>query len=463
MAAEPTVEADLFKVESTGIERIPDEQRHGYPWELGTMWAGAFLNYASLLTGSLLLGFGLGVWDSLSALVVGASLAGLILGLVSISGPRGGVPQIVFSRRVFGYQGAYLAGALTVFLAVGWFAVDCVIATDALTQLGGEVGLSESRGTRAVLLLVVVVASVVVAVYGHRTVIVFERYGAAAFLAFAVILLVVLLPKMHPSMGATVHGTAHIGAWLLGAGITFALVASWFSFAADYSRYMPENSSPRALAAWVTVGSSVPVIALGMLGILLLSVKAGSTDVLATIVASTPKPLAIAFLLFVALGMIWANYLDVYTAGLAALALDVRLERWKTAAVCGAVGGVLACYALFVGNFLVTYQNFLLVTYIWAPAWAAVVLLDLFESRMQKIESSTFFQRSGVRWPALVSLVAGTAAAVPFVNSTLWQSPIAVHALHGADISGFVSFAVGGAMFALLRPASPRASAKLQD
>jgi len=463
MAAEPTVETDLFKVESTGIERIPDDQRHGHPWELGAMWAGAFLNYASLLTGSLLLGFGLGVWDSLSALVVGATLAGLILGLVSISGPWGGVPQIVFSRRVFGYQGAYLAGALTVFLAIGWFAVDCVIATDALTQLGRELGIPGSRGASALVLLVVVAISVVVAVYGHRTVVVFERYGAVVFLAFAVILLVDLLPKMHPSAGATVHGAAHLGAWLLGAGIAFALVASWFSFAADYSRYLPKHSSPRAIAASVTVGSSVPVVALGLLGILLLSIKAGSTDVLATIVASTPKPLAIAFLLFVALGMIWANYLDVYTAGLAALALDVRLERWKTAALCGAVGGVLASYALFAGNFLVTYQNFLLVTYIWAPAWAAVVLLDLLGSRTERIESTTFSQNSRVRWPALVSLVAGTVAAIPFVNSTLWQSPIAVHALYGADISGFVSFAVGGAIFAVLRPASPRASAKLHD
>ncbi len=456
-ALQAPIEDEFLKVETAGIEPIPPSERYTKPWELGTMWAGAFLNYASLLTGSLLVVFGLGILDSLTAIVVGALLAAIVLGLVSVSGPRGGVPQIVFSRLIFGYRGAYLAGALTLFLAVGWFAVDCVIATNALTQVFEEFGASGKQPLPALILLLVVVVSIVVAIYGHKTLVIFERYGAAVFLAFSVLLLAVLWPKIHWGLGPSVHGTAHLGAWILGASVTFALVASWFSFAADYSRYVPERTSAGSVASWVAAGSAIPTIALGTLGVLFLSINAKSGDLLGTIIHNIPLPLAVAFLLFVALGMIWANYMDVYTAGLVALALGAALQRWQTALLAGVIGGLLASYALFVGSFLSAYTNFLLVTYIWAPAWASVLLLDLFVFRPRAYQPGTFFRQTGVHWPALVALIAGTVAAIPFVNSTLWQSPLAVHILHGADLSGFVSFIVGGLVFVALRFAHPEA------
>jgi NCS1 family nucleobase:cation symporter-1 len=453
MTAEPrtlsTVENELLKVETAGIEPIPPEDRTTRPWELGGLWAGAFMNYTSLLTGSLLVVFGLGVLDSLGAIVVGAVLAAVVLGLLSVSGPRGGVPQIVFSRSVFGHRGAYLPGILTLFLAVGWFAVDCVIATSALVQLAGEVGIGSSQTLKAAFLLVVVAISVLVAVYGHRTVVVFERFGALVFLAFCLVLLGVLAPKIHWGLSSSLSGSAHLGAWVLGASVTFALVASWFSFAADYARYLPARSPTPPVVGWVAAGSALPMIGLGMLGVLFFSIDTKTGDLLTTIVQNTARPLAVGFLLFVALGMIWANYLDVYTAGLVTLALDVPLRRWQTALLAGVLGGLLAYYALFVSSFYTAYENFLLVTYIWAPAWAAVLLLSLFV-----FDRDTGYRgasRRDVLWPAVLALVAGTTAAVPFVNSTLWQSPLAVNLLQGADLSGFVSFIVGGAVYAGLR------------
>lgn len=457
--AEPVFIDEAFQIEGAGIEPIPERERHGTAREVGGMWAGAFLNFASLLTGSLLvqssLGFGLGIWDSLSAIAVGGILGAVLLGAVSVSGPRSGVPQIVFSRRVFGYRGAYLAGALTLFLAIGWFAVDCVIATDALDQFVHLIGIG--RSLSAPLLLLVVLVSVVVAVYGHGTVVLLERLGAALFILFSVLLFVALFPAIHWGLAPAVHGAAHVGAWILGASVTFALVASWLSFAADYSRYLPVSVPAGRVVGWIALGVALPVIAFEMLGVLFLSINVRSGDLLGTIVHHAPGPLAGAFLLFVALGMIWANYLDVYTAALVTLALDLPLRRWQTAILAGVLGGALAVYALFVTSFYTAYTNFLLVTYIWSPAWAAVVVLDLFVFGPRHYQPAAFFQHSGIRWPAILALVAGTAAALPFVNSSLWQSPLAVNVLHGADISGFVSFVVGGAVYLALRPLAARA------
>src|SRR5438445_8338336 len=119
---------EFGKVEASGIEPIPAAARHGRPRELAFLWAGAFLNYASLFTASLLTTYyGLGVWDGLVATALGTVAAAVILGLLSNTGPLSGLPQIAFTRSIFGLRGSYVGVGLTLFLAICWFAVDCVI------------------------------------------------------------------------------------------------------------------------------------------------------------------------------------------------------------------------------------------------------------------------------------------------------------------------------------------------
>src|SRR5258708_10782858 len=112
------VASDAFlKVETHGIDAIPDAERHGHPRELGFLWAGAFVNYASLLTASLLTTYyGLGVWDGLLAVLIVTVAGAVILGLLSNTGPKSGLPQIVFTRRIFGNRSAYPGAVLTPFL-----------------------------------------------------------------------------------------------------------------------------------------------------------------------------------------------------------------------------------------------------------------------------------------------------------------------------------------------------------
>src|SRR5439155_1552038 len=82
---------------------------HGRPRELAFLWAGAFVNYASLFTASLLTTYyGLGVWDGLVATALGTVAAAVILGLLSNTGPRSGLPQIAFTRSIFGLRGSYV-------------------------------------------------------------------------------------------------------------------------------------------------------------------------------------------------------------------------------------------------------------------------------------------------------------------------------------------------------------------
>ena len=128
------------------------------------------------------------------------------------------------------------------------------------------------------------------------------------------------------------------------------------------------------------------------------------------------------------------------------LTIGIRLQRWQTALGCGILGAALAAYAVLVSDLHVAYEDFLILTYLWAPAWAAVVLLSFF----------VFEGRARPRL-AIAAWLAGTAVSLLFVNyDNLFGNLIAsprffndglIGGLHGADASGLVSMAVAAAVY----------------
>jgi NCS1 family nucleobase:cation symporter-1 len=450
---------DLFKVEVHGTDHIPASDRHGHPRDLAFLWAGAFVNYVSLFTVSLLVtAFGLGVWDGLAAVVLGTVAGALILGLLSNTGPRSGLPQIIFTRGIFGRRGSYVGAFLTLFLAVGWFAVDCVVAALAGVQLLEIAGVDAGTAGKTLFPWVVLIggASVGVAVYGHQTIKVLETYGAVIFAVLSAVLFALLASQMHWTAGPSVSGGKYAGAFILGVMACFALVASWYPFASDYSRYLPSRSSVRAVTWWPVVGITLPMVLLGLFGLLLPTIDAklaGSDGILAVITKHAPTVVAVPFFAFVILGEIWANYLDVYTAGLVTQTLGIRLKRWQTALGCGVLGALLASYAVVIKDFHEAYQQFLTLTYLWAPAWAAVVLLAF------------FVVGEGKPAAALTAWLVGTLASLVFVNyPNIFQTghfpnqPL-IDALNGADLSGIVSVVVAAGVYLGLRQVMAREAA----
>jgi nucleobase:cation symporter-1, NCS1 family len=477
---------DFLKVERHGLEPVPETDRHGSPRELALVWTGAMANYVSLLTGALAIGAPLvlglsqgqlGLGDSAIAIIIGAALAALLHGLMSATGAKTGTPQMIFSRAVLGQRGSYLSAFLTWLMAVGWFAVDCVIGGWALVQLAGMVGIPKTTGVALGAITLVLIASVIVAIYGHQTVHVFEKYGAIVFMAFCALLFIVLVPKIHWSLPTTVHGTPRLAAMVVGGSFIYALVASWIPFASDYSRYLPRTASSGSIAWWAGLGIGLPTALLGILGVALATINPSNPDLLSVITASAPRWLTVPFLLFVVFGEIWANYFDVYTAGLVALAMNIPLRRWWSALLCGVIGALgvygiglfshfsqAQTYTALVSNFLGVYIDFLLLTYLWVPAWAAVLLVDFFVFRrgryaadqLTRGRQGIYWYRGGISWRALVAWLVGVAVTIPFIGSATlpwmsqpWQGPLA-HLLGGMDISGIVGAIVSAILYYIL-------------
>ena len=86
---------------------------------------------------------------------------------------------------------------------------------------------------------------------------VLEKFGAIAFAILSAVLFLFLAPQFHWTLGRSVSGGDYAGAFVLGLMTCFALVASWYPFASDYSRYLPSKSRTADVTAWPAVDGSL--------------------------------------------------------------------------------------------------------------------------------------------------------------------------------------------------------------
>jgi NCS1 family nucleobase:cation symporter-1 len=436
-----------FRIEQRGLEPVPDEKRHGHPRELFFIWAAALADFFSFLSGAVLISiFGLGVLDAVLVLVAGALAGAALLGPLSVTGVRTGLPQIMFSRLTFGRRGAVIGGLLTLLIAIGWFSYDCAIAVFTAKSL--PVFSSDPPISVQLLMLAAMVAGcIAVAVWGHRTITIFQTVQAPAFLLLCAAIAIALASKFHLGLTSTLDPRAHVAAMLAGFTATFALIISWATYAADYSRYLPRRSGALAVSVYSAGGSLVTLVACGLLGIAVQTIDPANTNIAAIIVNGIPTWFAWVFVAFIVIAEMSSNYMNVYTAALSALAIGIPLRRWQAALGVGVVAGGFAVWVLVRNDFLGTYVNFLTVTYVWFPAWCIVVLADYWgrRGRVDPREAVAPASRAlAWRLPALTAFAVGTLATLLFYNNQgffvgrgAW-----IFGTQPADISSFVGVVV---------------------
>src|SRR5438270_12583675 len=160
-------------VEPGGVEYIALRERHGKPIHLLWTWRSPNLEFATVYVGGLGIAiFGLNMWETASAIVIGTALGSLTHWVLSSWGPKFGVPMMVQSRGAFGFLGNVLPAGLNAFTgAIGWFIVNSVSGAFALQAL------SNGALTFWLAFLIIVVAQVAIATFGHNLIHVFERYA----------------------------------------------------------------------------------------------------------------------------------------------------------------------------------------------------------------------------------------------------------------------------------------------
>jgi NCS1 nucleoside transporter family len=444
-----------------GIEPIPDADRTSTPLQQFWIWAGANIAPINWVLGALGIILGLSLVETLLVLVIGNLVGCALFGLFCIMGYRTGVNQMTLSRAAYGRRGAYLPAVAQLLMTMGWLGVNTWVVLDLVLGIFKNMGYDNpGTGTKYAVGIGIMAVQVVIAVVGFYWIQTFEKWTVP--IAAAVVVLMSILAWRKVDIVWT-HSTAHGGDKLtsitqLTTAIGVGWGITWLSWSSDYTRFF-RRDTPERKVFWSTfLGVYLPTVWLGFLGASIAS--AGTeADPAAIVTAAFGTTVSILVLFLVMHGPIATNILNLYSATLAALSLDLKLARWKVALGVSVVGTITLIAFIQSDNFGHDFDNWLASVVVWIAAWGGVMLVDFFIVRRGKIDVSGLYDdpetaRYGdINWAAiiaaLVGLVAGWAWEYGLVS--FMQGPIA-KATNNIDVSWLTAFVVSGGLYYLLRP-----------
>jgi nucleobase:cation symporter-1, NCS1 family len=366
---------------------------------------------------------------------------------------------MVLSRAAFGRHGGYLPSAIQFPFALGWVGINTYVVLDLVVALLAHVGVDAGGSVRYLIAGAVMLAQILIGIWGYYAIRAFERYTVPALaLVMAVMTVLAFTRGEIQWSNATVSGADRLTAMtqaLTGVGIGLSM--AWVTWASDYTRF-----ARRSLAAsrvlWANMlGTAVPVLWLTILGAAMAS--SGRADDPAAMVSSLFGFMTIPVLLVVLHGPIAANIVSIYTATLALLALDIRWTRVVAGAVTSAGAVVSLVVFLESPDFATQFVNFQSSVLVWLAPWTAVTLIDYYLVRRREIEIASLYADARASHygrfgrAALVAFAVGLVAAWSFQYGLLpaFQGPLA-RATGGMDLSWLVGLGVAGGVYLVFRP-----------
>jgi nucleobase:cation symporter-1, NCS1 family len=445
-------------IELYGIDTIAPRHRHGTPRELYWPWLGANSTFINMIAGGVLILLGLSLWEALLCVFIG-NLFYVVVGFCSLPGPATGTATLAASRAAFGIRGNVLPTIFSWFETLGWETINIILGTLALQTLLAQMGVHTPHWMLAPFLILMAILTFAIPMLGHATLVVAQKWLSYSLTLLTIVMAVLLVPKVHWGYaGHALAASGGLATWFLGlTAILGAGAISWVNYAADYSRYLPATASKRSIVWWVTIATVLPGWLYGGLGVVL-GTLVDTSNPIANLPKILPSWFLFPFLLVVILGVIANNVMNSYSSGLNLLVLGLKVERYKSVFIDAVITITAASIALFVYNFSTVFTEFLSLLVILLSPWCAVYLVDFwrrrgrYESPEDLLRSSggAYWYHGGVHWPAVISLVAGIVCGGLVANTTLWQGPVSVHLLGGADLSPIVGLAIGGGLYLLL-------------
>jgi nucleobase:cation symporter-1, NCS1 family len=254
-------------------------------------------------------------------------------------------------------------------------------------------------------------------------------------------------------------GFSTVGFFLI-LGIVAAYFITYGPYVADYSRYLPENTSVASTFWYTYVGMSLSGIWLMILGaaVQIAYSQLGIVEALAAGAGLGGGWLRVLALLVLLIGLVNIGALNIYGAAMSLLTIATSfMKSWKPTralrlafmipvAVIATIGSVAVS-----GDLINTYENFIFFLIAFLIPWSAVNLVDFYFVRKGRYHVGDLFTAKGryrsVSWAGVAAYLIGCAVMIPFISTTFYTGPLA--AALGFDISWMVGLVVSGAVYAL--------------
>jgi len=470
----------VWSIETNGINAIPDTERHGKPIELFWIWFAANVSILGMFYGLALVTFyGLSLSQALVAGVLGTVVSFTLVGLISLAGKRGGAPTLTLSRAPFGVVGNALPTVVSYLALVGWETILVALASLAAQAILDRLGIGGGKVSLAIAFAIVAPATVAIGLLGHATIVKLMTWFTWAFGAMTVVFFALQLGEVNWDRVTALPGGTFMAGFVGGMSVVAAgLGIGWINAAADYSRYLPHRSSSGGIVGWTVLGASLAPVLLIAFGILLAAGNdqlAGSSNLLGALAEPLPTWFLVPYLLTAVGGLLAGAVIDMYSSGLNLLTLGVRLPRYQSILIDGAIMLVGNIYLLFFAqDFVGPFQGFLITLGVPLAAWGAVFLVDLAMYRWrQGYDEPALYDPAGrygaanpaalVAW--LVAVVVGLGLVTSFAAIFSWTGYLLgpfggkQGAVGASSIGLWIAFALAAVLYAALSPFVARRSA----
>lgn len=422
-------------IETNGANAVPDSERYGQPKDLFPIWFSWNISIFGITLGFYVYGLGLSPLQAMIAGVLGYIISCMFVGILAVGSVRTGLPTLVQSRIAFGYHGNKFPAFFGYLANMGWKVTMLGLATTTFADLLAKIWPALADGTRPSVgctvfaFIVIILLTMVGAVYGHRLILKIEKAVAWVTGLMTLGYLFFFLPHIDLSLLDHVEQTGSSAVFVGGVVLAMTMVGLGFlNYGGDYARYLPRQTPGRGVVFWTTLGIALPVSVLLILGVMLCVGNPQLREVanhepLVAVLSILPMWFYYPFAIVVIISLISAGMTGIYSSGLALLAIGVPLSRWASTVFNAVLISFGVWYLLFISDsFVSTFTSFLSVVSTVLGSWGAIEMIDLIRQRRMgwPTHLANVPGQGGVpiRWSAFVSLLVATIVGLGTITSS---------------------------------------------
>jgi nucleobase:cation symporter-1, NCS1 family len=437
----------IVKIETRTIDFIPEAERYGAARDLFAVWFGANMNMTTVVTGALLFTLGLSLFWCAVSILVGAMVGSIFVAAHSVQGPRLGIPQMIQSRAQFGVYGAVVPMFFVMFIYFGYSVSNTLIVTQALAQ--------ETDRSRLLTIVAFSACSFLVALFGYDLIHKTQKWlTCAAIVMFGIVAF--LLARDAPAAALWLPGSVEPKLVLTGIGLVATFTLSNAPYVADYSRYLPSNTSSSGVFWYTYAGMVFSNLGLMLIGAVLASRIESFVGNAGANIAHLFGHFSFAMYALIVYGLLCINVFNYYGAFMAVITtsqpfVNIRVTRTVRAFTLAMVMLGNIVFALWgEGSFADMFLSFIFIMSYALIPWTAINLVDYYIVRRGKYDVAAIFDPDGIygrfNWIAIFAFCFSIAVEIPFISEPFYTGPIA-RVLGGIDLAWFVGVSVAAASY----------------
>ncbi len=452
------------RVESYGVEFIPEEERRSRPANIWWILFGGSLTYSLIIIGWVPVSLGLSWWGAFSAIAVGSVVGASLLAPMILFGPRTGTNNPVASGAHFGVVGRIVGSALGVYACIAFAALSVWTAGDALSGSAARIaGVESPTALTLSAYTIVAIVMTIIAVLGHANMLAFQKLMVPTSGLLMLIGVFVFWPRFDAGYAG---GELALGAfwptWVLGAIVPAATVNSYGPYLGDWARHISRSRySDRRLLIVTWLGGVFGMGSAFLFGAYTAVTFANPTaSYVPELVANSPYWYLFPILFIGLIAGTAQAVINIYSMGLDFSAIIAALSRIQATLLLAAITTILVYIGAIFGDLESVISASLGLLIVLATPWVIINIIGFMNRKgyyyPDDLQVFNRGERGGRYWftrglnlRAFVAWVPASIVGLFFVNTGLYVGP-GTALVGGADIGFIVSGFIGGVIYLAL-------------